>query len=103
METLSGSGNFYLRTDMEQDISDSVHVTGALSGTHNLYVKASGAEPVATQTASYLARAEQTVGADAGAFSLKGGRNINGQELVDIGLYNYTLETSERNDGRDAG
>lgn len=101
METLSGSGNFYLRTDMEQDISDSVHVTDSLSGTHNLYVNASGAEPVAKQTASYLARAEQTVGADAGAFSLKGGRNVNGQELVDIGLYNYTLETSERNNGRE--
>ena len=40
---------------MEQDISDSVHVTDSLSGTHNLYVNASGAEPVATQTASYLA------------------------------------------------
>lgn len=98
---LSGSGNFYLRTDMEKDISDSVLVTDTLSGSHNLYTKASGAEPVKTQTASYLARAEQKVGADVGAFALKGGRNVNGQEMIDIGLYNYKLETSERNNGRE--
>lgn len=99
--TLSGSGHFYLRTDMEKDISDSVHVTDGLSGNHALHVQASGAEPVKTQTASYLARAEQQVGAGAGAFSLKGGRNVNGQEMIDIGLYNYTLKTSERNNGRE--
>ena len=99
--TLSGSGHFYLRTDMEKDISDSVHVTDGLSGNHALHVQASGAEPVKTQTASYLARAEQQVGAGAGVFSLKGGRNVNGQEMIDIGLYNYTLKTSERNNGRE--
>ncbi len=99
--TLSGSGHFYLRTDMEKDISDSVHVTDGLSGNHALHVQASGTEPVKTQTASYLARAEQQVGAGAGAFSLKGGRNVNGQEMIDIGLYNYTLKTSERNNGRE--
>lgn len=99
--TLSGSGHFYLRTDMEKDISDSVHVTDGLSGNHALHVQASGAKPVETQTASYLARAEQQVGAASGAFALKGGRNVNGQELIDIGLYNYTLATSERNNGRE--
>ena len=99
--TLSGSGHFYLRTDMEKDISDSVHVTDGLSGNHALHVQASGTEPVKTQTASYLARAEQQVGAGAGAFSLKGGRNVNGLVMIDIGLYNYTLKTSERNNGRE--
>lgn len=75
---LSGAGDFYLRTDMEADISDSVLVTESLSGAYNLHVKASGAEPVQVQTKSYLARAEQGVGAAASAFSLKGGKNVNG-------------------------
>lgn len=47
---LSGAGDFYLRTDMEADISDSVLVTESLSGAYNLHVKASGAEPVQVQT-----------------------------------------------------
>lgn len=76
---LSGAGDFYLRTDMEADISDSVLVTESLSGAYNLHVKASGAEPVQVQTKSYLARAEQGVGAAASAFSLKGG-NIGGHD-----------------------
>ena len=98
---LSGAGDFYLRTDMEADISDSVLVTESLSGAYNLHVKASGAEPVQVQTRSYLARAEQGVGAAASAFSLKGGKNVNGREMIDIGLHSYALETSERNDGRE--
>lgn len=98
---LSGAGDFYLRTDMEADISDSVLVTESLSGAYNLHVKASGAEPVQVQTKSYLARAEQGVGAAASAFSLKGGKNVNGREMIDIGLHSYALETSERNDGRE--
>ena len=101
IKSLSGSGNFYLRTDMRQDISDSVLVTEAISGTHNLYVKGSGKEPVQVQTKSYLARAEQGVVAVADTFRLKGGRTVNGRELIDIGLYNYALETSERNNGRE--
>ncbi len=56
---LSGAGDFYLRTDMETDSSDSVLVTDSLSGTYALHVNASGAEPVAVQTKSYLARAER--------------------------------------------
>lgn len=47
---LSGAGDFYLRTDMEADISDSVLVTESLSGAYNLHVKASGAEPVQVGT-----------------------------------------------------
>ena len=47
---LSGAGDFYLRTDIEADISDSVLVTESLSGAYNLHVKASGAEPVQVQT-----------------------------------------------------
>ena len=98
---LSGAGDFYLRTDMETDSSDSVLVTDSLSGTYALHVNASGAEPVAVQTKSYLARAEQNVGAAASAFALKGGKNVNGREMIDIGIYDYVLETSERNDGRE--
>lgn len=101
ISNLSGSGKFYLRTDMEKDISDSVLVTDSLSGSYSLHVQASGVEPVETQTTSYLARAEQSVGADTGAFTLKGSKNINGQEVIDIGLYNYRMETSERNNGRE--
>ena len=98
---LSGAGDFYLRTDMETDSSDSVLVTDSLSGTYALHVNASGAEPVAVQTKSYLARAEQNVGAAASAFALKGGKKVNGREMIDIGIYDYVLETSERNDGRE--
>lgn len=87
---LSGAGDFYLRTDMEADISDSVLVTESLSGAYNLHVKASGAEPVQVQTKSYLARAEQGVGAAASAFSLKGGKNVNGREMIDNGgIFSY--------------
>ncbi|MCZ4065903.1 autotransporter outer membrane beta-barrel domain-containing protein [Oxalobacter sp. JAC-2022] len=90
---LSGNGTFHLRTDLEQDISDSVRVTDTLSGTYALQVAASGNEPlVEKQTASYLARAEAAVGADASAFSLAGGK-------VDLGVYNYVLESSDRNGG----
>ena len=98
---LSGAGDFYLRTDMDADVSDSVLVTDSLSGTYGLHVNASGAEPVAVQTKSYLARTEQNVGAAASAFVLKGGKNVNGREMVDIGIYDYALETSERSDGRE--
>ena len=90
---LSGNGTFHLRTDLGQDISDSVRVTDTLSGTYALQVAASGNEPlVEKQTASYLARAEAAVGADASAFSLAGGK-------VDLGVYNYVLESSDRNGG----
>lgn len=98
---LSGTGSFYLRTDMDTDVSDSVLVSDSLSGTYGLHVKASGAEPVAVQTKSYLARTEQRVGAPASAFALKGGKNVNGREMIDIGIHSYALETSERNDGRE--
>lgn len=101
VSNLSGTGNFYLRTDMENDRSDSVLVTNSLQGSYNLHVRASGAAPVTTQTKSYLARAEQQVGASAEAFTLKGGTQVNGQQVIDIGTYNYRLSTSERNGGRE--
>ena len=101
VSNLSGTGNFYLRADMENDRSDSVLVTNSLQGSYNLHVRASGAAPVTTQTKSYLARAEQQVGASAEAFTLKGGTQVNGQQVIDIGTYNYRLSTSERNGGRE--
>ena len=97
VKTLSGSGNFYLRTDLDKDISDSVLVTESLSGTHGLHVKASGVEPVEVQTASYLARAEAAVGADPAAFNLANGTD----NKIDLGTYTYKLMTSERNGGQE--
>ncbi len=99
VRNLSGSGNFYLRTDMQEDISDSVRITDSLAGSHTLHVKGSGAEPKERQTESYLARAENNIAATGNEFSLAA--NTDGLKLVDIGLYNYELETSERNNGRE--
>ena len=99
IRNLSGSGNFYLRTDMQKDISDSVRITDALAGSHTLHVMGGGAEPKEKQTESYLARAENNITATGNEFSLAPGKD--GLELVDIGLYNYRLETSERNSGRE--
>ena len=99
VRNLSGSGNFYLRTDMQEDISDSVLITDSLAGSHTLHVKGSGAEPKERQTESYLARAENNIAATGNEFSLAA--NKDGLKLVDIGLYNYELETSERNEGRE--
>ena len=97
---LDGNGNFYLRTDLHQDISDSVLITESLSGSHTLYVKGGGSgELVKEQTNSYLARAENNVAATGGEFSLA--PNKEGLELVDIGLYNYKLETDVRDYGRE--
>ena len=101
VSNLSGTGNFYLRADMENDRSDSVLVKNKLDGSYGLYVKSSGTAPVTTQEKSYLARAEQQVGASAEAFTLKGGMQVNGQQVIDIGTYNYRLSTSERNGGRE--
>lgn len=86
IEDLSGSGDFYLRTDMQQDISDSIKVTNSLSGTHTLHVAAGGTEPVQTQTQSYLARTEAAVSANASAFTLG-----NPGNKVELGVYNYVL------------
>ena len=99
IRNLSGSGNFYLRTDMQKDISDSVRITDTLDGSHTLHVMGGGAEPKEKQTESYLARAENNITATGNEFSLAPGKD--GLELVDIGLYNYRLETSERNSGRE--
>lgn len=102
VQNLSGSGNFYLRTDLQKDISDSVRITKSLSGSHKLWVKAGGSEPlVMTQTGSYLARTENTTAATGNEFSLKGGAVVDDQEVIDLGLYLYHMENSERNNGRE--
>ena len=97
---LNGNGNFYLRTDLHQDISDSVLITESLSGSHTLHVKGGGSgDLIKEQTNSYLARTEFVNDGLGTEFSLA--KNSHGQELVDLGVYNYRLNHSQRNNGRE--
>ncbi len=97
---LNGNGNFYLRTDLHQDISDSVLITESLSGSHTLHVKGGGSgDLIKEQTNSYLARTEFVNDGLGNEFSLA--KNSHGQELVDLGVYNYRLNHSQRNNGRE--
>lgn len=100
IKTLNGNGDFYLRTNVD-DVSDNILITDSLSGDFRLNIKATGQEPPEVQENSFLVRTESSVGATGSEFTLGGGKEINGVQLIDIGNYNYKLETSERNEGQE--
>ncbi len=76
-------------------------MTESLTGKFNLYVKATGQNPPEIQEQSYLARAENAVGASGSEFTIGGGKVVDGVPLIDIGVYNYKLDTSVRKGGRE--
>ncbi|MEB0045271.1 MULTISPECIES: autotransporter outer membrane beta-barrel domain-containing protein [unclassified Pseudomonas] len=76
---LSGNGTFEMNTDFNQRITDLLNVTGSASGSHQLLVASSGADP----TSDVPIKVVQTAGGSA-QFGL-----VNGP--VDVGAFTYGL------------
>lgn len=79
--TLSGNGNFYMRTDMANHHSDQLNVTGQATGDFKIFVTDTGASPAAGDSLTLV-----TTGGGDAAFTLG-----NAGGVVDIGTYEYTL------------
>lgn len=79
--TLSGNGNFYMRTDMANHQSDQLNVTGQATGDFKIFVTDKGASPAAGDSLTLV-----TTGGGDAAFTLG-----NAGGVVDIGTYEYTL------------
>lgn len=79
--TLSGNGNFYMRTDMANHQSDQLNVTGQATGDFKIFVTDTGASPAAGDSLTLV-----TTGCGDAAFTLG-----NAGGVVDIGTYEYTL------------
>ncbi|HAP3735890.1 TPA: autotransporter outer membrane beta-barrel domain-containing protein [Escherichia coli] len=79
--TLSGNGNFYMRTDMANHQSDQLNVTGQATGDFKIFVTDTGASPAAGDSLALV-----TTGGGDAAFTLG-----NAGGVVDIGTYEYTL------------
>lgn len=79
--TLSGNGNFYMRTDMANHQSDQLNVTGQATGDFKIFVTDIGASPAAGDSLTLV-----TTGGGDAAFTLG-----NAGGVVDIGTYEYTL------------
>lgn len=76
--TLSGNGNFYMRTDMANHQSDQLNVTGQATGDFKIFVTDTGASPAAGDSLTLV-----TTGGGDAAFTLG-----NAGGVVDIGTYN---------------
>lgn len=79
--TLSGNGNFYMRTDMANHQSDQLNVTGQATGDFKIFVTDTGASPAAGDSLTLV-----TTGGGDAAFTLG-----NAGGVVDIGTDEYTL------------
>ncbi|HCN1398749.1 TPA: autotransporter outer membrane beta-barrel domain-containing protein [Escherichia coli] len=79
--TLSGNGNFYMRTDMANHQSDQLNVTDQATGNFKIFVTDTGASPAAGDSLTLV-----TTGGGDAAFTLG-----NAGGVVDIGTYEYTL------------
>lgn len=82
VNTLAGSGNFYMRTDMATHQSDQLNVTGQATGDFKIFVTDTGASPAAGDSLTLV-----TTGGGDAAFMLG-----NNGGVVDIGTYEYTLQ-----------
>ncbi len=82
VNTLAGSGNFYMRTDMATHQSDQLNVTGQAIGDFKIFVTDTGASPAAGDSLTLV-----TTGGGDAAFTLG-----NNGGVVDIGTYEYTLQ-----------
>jgi len=83
--TLAGNGTFVMDVDYTSNQHDALNVTGTATGSHNLLVTGSGADPVSAQQLNLV-----RIGAGDATFSL-----LNGP--VDVGTYSYGL--ASRTDG----
>ncbi|MCV5057435.1 autotransporter YejO [Escherichia coli] len=79
--TLSGNGNFYMRTDMANHQSDQLNVTDQATGNFKIFVTDTGASPAVGDSLTLV-----TTGGGDAAFTLG-----NAGGVVDIGTYEYTL------------
>ena len=77
--TLSGNGNFYMRTDMANHQSDQLNVTGQATGDFKIFVTDTGASPAAGDSLTLV-----TTGGGDAAFTLG-----NAGGVVDIGTYEF--------------
>lgn len=83
--TLAGNGTFVMDVDYASNQHDALNVTGTATGSHDLLVAGSGADPVSPQQLNLV-----RIGAGDASFSL-----LNGP--VDVGTYSYGL--ASRADG----
>ncbi|EHR8623277.1 autotransporter outer membrane beta-barrel domain-containing protein [Escherichia coli] len=90
--TLSGNGNFYMRTDMANHQSDQLNVTGQATGDFKIFVTDTGASPAAGDSLTLV-----TTGGGDAAFTLG-----NAGGVVDIGTYEYTLLDNGNHNGAGA-
>lgn len=89
VDTLTGTGShFYLRTDIEGQQSDTLHIKDGHDGTHTLYVRSHGQEPQGRESTALVRM-------DAGMATFQLG-NPNGK--VDAGLYLYDLASRSMTD-----
>ncbi len=81
METLSGSGNFWMNTDITAQQGDMINVSGEANGNFGIRVNDTGKSPTDPQSPQVV----QTSGGDA-QFTL-----LNPNQQVDIGTWEYGL------------
>lgn len=103
VRNLSGSGVFYVRSDLARDGNttvnngDMIHITDSSSGTHKVYVRDANLGNVAISTlgTEVLRIVEDSSGGSA-TFTL-GGKADTGveQTSVDVGAYSYILDKEE--------
>ena len=92
VDTLTGTGShFYLRTDIEGQQSDTLHIKNGHDGIHTLYVRSHGQEPQKKESATLIRM-------DAGTATFRLG-NPGGK--VDTGLYLYELADRYMTDNPD--
>ncbi|EQA1583310.1 autotransporter outer membrane beta-barrel domain-containing protein [Enterobacter hormaechei] len=78
--TLSGNGNFIMNTELASHAGDLLNVTGEATGTHMLFIKNTGAEPVKGQDELQVVH----TGSGDSRFLVSGGK-------VDAGTWQYSL------------
>lgn len=89
-DTLSGSGTFLVKTDIQADEADQLEIDGTATGEHTLTVTNSGETPTRMAMETWLVRA---LAGDA-TFSLG-----NPGGVVETGLYVYELATRDSSVG----
>ncbi|WP_261628396.1 pertactin-like passenger domain-containing protein, partial [Escherichia coli] len=86
-ESLSGSGNFYMHTNVGDNRGDRLVVTGTAEGNHRVYVANTGVSPEAGTDLTLV-----TTGGGDASFVLG-----NEGGTVDVGTYEYTLKKDTDN------
>ena len=89
VDTLSGTGDFYLRARLADgtDASDRVRVRNSARGTFTLHVKSSGNETAPEEQSGYLVEVAD--------LNTEASFALAEQKPVELGLYQYTLATRD--------